>query len=170
MSPSTRHRSYIYPINSIPLALLLAAGLTASPAFCGGAEEAGIQPGVGMPAKAQPNQTNGAAGLRAFIDPNTKKLRAPTAEENRQLGQQRRTETPAGEAGTGQEAPVEKVHPSGAVSVEVGESGMSYAVAKRNPDGSVSTKCDTESKSAEQALNKMQQSGTAVHKETDHDR
>lgn len=160
MLSSIPPRPYIYPINSISFALLLAAGLTAFPAFSVNAEEAGIQPG----ASSQPAETKGEAGLRAIIDSSTRKLRTPNAEEIRQLGQQRRTETPT------EEVPVEKTHPSGAVSVELGESGMSYAVAKRKPDGSVSTKCDTESKSAEEALNKIQQSGgVETDKEAGHD-
>lgn len=165
----SRLRSSLFQHCKMPLSLVLAAGLISTPVIGGASEEPEVQPKPSIPT-AQPAQNESEAGMRAFINPKTKKLRNPTAKELRRLQRQSKKKALSNNAATIQEAPVEKVLPSGAVALEVGERGMSYAVAKRNPDGSIATECDTESKSEQQALDKIKQSGMTLHQEINNDR
>ena len=75
-----------------------------------------------------------AGGMKAYIDPATGKLREPTTEDLRNEG----AGPQAGTATTNLEM---LRHSSGAVSVVLGPEHMSYSVAKRNDDGTLSTSC-----------------------------
>ncbi|MEQ1636617.1 MAG: hypothetical protein ABL903_07985 [Methylococcales bacterium] len=169
MSNSIHPRRVGYSKNGTSMLLLLSVGLTASPAYCDNKAGATSQSDAGFAAQVQPNQS-AATGLSAFIDPKTGKLRTPTDEEVRQLNQQASSKLPMGKTARGVPAPAQKLLPSGAISMPVGENGMSYVVAKRNRDGSVFSRCDTESKSAQQALHKLEQSAATLNQGTGHDR
>jgi hypothetical protein len=151
MSIVINTRCLAFPKRGVSLAFLLMAGLASAPAISVEPVKAAPQPA----ASPQSAKNLGGAGLRAFIDPATGKLHEPSAEEIQQLNQQIETNLPRNDAVMGTPQPVERLHPSGAVSVELDESTMSYAVAKVNPDGSVSTACDTEAGSPEQALKNL---------------
>ena len=77
----------------------------------------------------------GRAGLRVFLDRRTGRVRAPTPEEARALF----------EAGAGRVEYLEPlevvVHPNGMLSVNLKGAFSSQVVARRNSDGSVSTRC-----------------------------
>ncbi len=74
-------------------------------------------------------------GMKAYIDPATGKLREPTPEDLRN------------EAAVGPQAqpatatPEILPHPSGAVSVVLGPEHLSFSVAKKNDDGTLSMSC-----------------------------
>ena len=76
------------------------------------------------PGKAQP-------AVKAFVDPDTKKLRAPTPEE-----------AAAAAASYREPTPIREIHYSdGMVAVELGDDYLVDAVAVKNPDGTVTTTC-----------------------------
>lgn len=75
-----------------------------------------------------------AAGLRAYKDPVTGKLRAPTPEEARALSRMARAFV--------QRRELEAVtHPNGMTSVDLKDAFLLDIVARRNPDGSLSLDC-----------------------------
>ena len=78
----------------------------------------------------------GWAGLRAFIDPQTGQLRAPTPEEAAQLA----AEVHASRLQALSELEV-VVHPDGMKSVDLQDAFLIDLVARRNPDGSLTTAC-----------------------------
>jgi hypothetical protein len=78
----------------------------------------------------------GRAGLRAFIDPQTGQLRAPTPEEAAELA----AAVHAARLQTLSELEV-VVHPDGMKSVELKDAFLIDLVARRNPDGSLSIGC-----------------------------
>ncbi len=78
----------------------------------------------------------GWAGLRAFIDPQTGQLRAPTPEEAAQLA----AEVQASRLQALSELEV-VVHPDGMQSVDLKDAFLIDLVARRNPDGSLTTVC-----------------------------
>lgn len=79
----------------------------------------------------------GPAGLRAFIDPVTGELREGTPEEQRALSSAARAES-----AEAVESPEIVVHPDGLVVVDLKGNFMQSVVAVRNPDGSLSTRCE----------------------------
>lgn len=97
------------------------------------------------------------SGMRVFKDPVTGKLRAPTAEENEILDNQ----TKAAEASkTGRQSTQAKAkrrlevqRPDGTVMLELDDSQMTYSVATRNADGSISMQCVTGDENANKAVN-----------------
>src|ERR1035437_5282092 len=74
----------------------------------------------------------GAANMVGTRDPETGELRNATAAEREKLLGRRPLATPEHKVVT---------LPDGSVMVELGEADMSYAVAKRNADGSISQTC-----------------------------
>jgi hypothetical protein len=77
----------------------------------------------------------GAARLRVFLDRRTGRLRPPTPEEARTLFE-------AGGRGLEHLEPIEVVqHPNGMRTVDLKGAFSHRIVMKRNPDGSVSTRC-----------------------------
>jgi len=87
-------------------------------------------PAAAAPAAAPPSP--GASNMVVTRDPETGALRNATAAERETLFGRRP-----------QASPEHKVValPDGSVMVELGEADMSYAVATRNPDGTVTQKC-----------------------------
>jgi hypothetical protein len=82
--------------------------------------------------KAESKPAAGAANLIVTKDPETGELRHATAAEREKL------------LGRTPQAAVEHkvvTLPDGTVMVELGDADMSYAVAKRNPDGSIAKSC-----------------------------
>lgn len=77
----------------------------------------------------------GTAGLRVFLDRRTGRLRAPTPEEARTLLES------GGREIEGLEPLEIVVHPDGMRTVDLKGAFSSRVVARRNPDGSVTTRC-----------------------------
>ena len=78
-----------------------------------------------------------APGLRVFLDRRTGRIRPPTLEEVRALGE-------AGGRGAEHLEPIEVfVHPDGAWSVDLKGAFESRVVVRRRPDGSLETRCRT---------------------------
>lgn len=75
----------------------------------------------------------GAPSMVVTKDPVTGQLRAPTAEEMRALNALRPQAVPV--------APQVVVLPNGTKMVRLGEENMSYAVVRRNPDGTLRQSC-----------------------------
>ncbi|MFN0102838.1 MAG: post-PEP-CTERM-1 domain-containing protein [Bryobacteraceae bacterium] len=91
--------------------------------------------------KADKQTEPAAGGMKAYIDPATGKLREPTPEDLR-------TEGPGPQARPESDLQILR-HPGGAVSVVLGPEHMSYSVAKRNEDGTLSMSCVEGEKKAE---------------------
>lgn len=87
------------------------------------------------------------AGMRAYIDPQTKQFRAPTPEELAQEAAASRSalartlkSAAATEPGVVPTSATLR-RPDGSVSVELGDEFMSYEVARKAPDGTVTHEC-----------------------------
>jgi hypothetical protein len=86
-------------------------------------------------AKAAPAETAPQAGMKAYIDPATGKLREPTAEDA------------AAAAATGRQAlraapaPLVVQHPSGVMSAQLGDEYMNDVVVRKNADGTLVYTC-----------------------------
>ena len=100
---------------------------------------------LNAPAKKQAPATQ--AGMRAYIDPQTKQLRGPTPEELAQEAAASKSalarnlkSAAASEAGA---VPASSTlrRPDGSVSVQLGDEFMSYEVARKAPDGTVTHEC-----------------------------
>jgi hypothetical protein len=107
---------------------------------------------AGKPA-ASPSQSN---GVMVFIDPETHQIRPGTPEEIRALGAPAastlKTAAPA-PGGTAEVAePKITIRPDGSTSVRLDESSMSYSVATKKPDGSLTYQCVTGSEQAKAAV------------------
>jgi len=100
-----------------------------------GKEAASVQNAQTTQAQAPSGEAAGQAGLRAFIDPETRKLREPTAEEESSLHRlhMKGRAFPM--------APRVVYHPNGMVSAELTEEYMNDVIARKNPDGTVSWVC-----------------------------
>ena len=97
------------------------------------------------------------AGLRAFKDRDTGRLRPATPEE---------LEAVAAEAPAVAEQPVAVYrHSSGALMAEVGESAMTYSVARKSGDGRLDMQCVTGPEAARKSLG-----AKVAPKEADHAR
>lgn len=88
-----------------------------------------------QPAQTAAPEVAGQAGIRAFIDPVTKQLRAPTPEEAAALNQ------PSREISSVTVEPVPLYHRSGAVGILLGDEYMNDVVVRRNADGTLSMVC-----------------------------
>jgi hypothetical protein len=100
-----------------------------------------------------PAATGKSAGSRVFIDPATKEVREPGAEDMRALdtGRERvqgRSALPRGNR------PQTIRHPSGAIGLSVGRSSMTSVTAVRNADGSVSLACAADENAAKSEATK----------------
>jgi hypothetical protein len=112
--------------------VLTFAVLAASPAFAND-ETPPCAPTPSAPANEPPGRAAaGGANMVVAKDPETGKLRPATAAESEKLLGRRPLVSPAREIVT---------LPDGTVMVKRGPSDASYAVAKRNPDGTLSTAC-----------------------------
>ena len=99
------------------------------------------------------------AGMRAYIDPVTKQLRTPTAEELAQeaatskLAVARTLKSAAVIDETGADLSSAAVRrPDGSVQVQIGDEFMSYEVAQIGPDGKLTHECVGHQPSGEAAL------------------
>ena len=99
-------------------------------------------------------------GVRVVRDPETGKLRAPTADEARDLD----AREPRG-AALRRAAPRARVLNNGTIALEVGEDHMMSSVARVNADGSLDRYCVPAGK-AQAVLNAPQQPTRHVHKAT----
>lgn len=119
--------------------LLLPAVLLVWCAIVGGLARAADEPPRKAPKKVVAKSA-GTAGLRAFRDPETGRLREPTAEEARALSRIARAFV--------QRRELEAVtHPNGMTSVDLKDAFLLNIVARRNPDGSLSLDCAPVSRS-----------------------
>lgn len=83
---------------------------------------------------AAPAETAGQAGVKAYIDPATGKLREPTAEDAAAAAAGRQALRAA-------PAPLVVQHPSGMMSAELGEEYMNDVVVQKSADGKLVYKC-----------------------------
>lgn len=118
----------------LPSALLLV-----SCAILGGFARAADEPPRKAPKKIVVKRA-GTAGMRAFRDPETGRLREPTAEEARKLSRMAR-------AFVRQQELEAVAHPNGMTSVDLKDAFLLDIVARRNPDGSISLDCAPVSRS-----------------------
>jgi hypothetical protein len=87
------------------------------------------------------------AGMRAYIDPQTKQLRAPTPEDIAQEAAARKSalarnlKSAAASADGVMPTSATLRRPDGSVSVQLGDEFMSYEVARKAPDGAVTHEC-----------------------------
>ena len=102
-------------------------------------------------------------------DPETGALRAPTAQESAALSAKTAKQAVAGQRGlrTGIINPPAIRHADGTVEQELTESSLTYSVATRNSDGTVSWTCVTGPAAAKAAMNSKP---TSVAKEQHNDR
>lgn len=98
-------------------------------------------------------------GMRVIRDPNTGQLRGPTGEEVKAMEE---AEARGRASSRAQPAapPMLRRHANGAVGYYVGETFMTYSVAKRNGDGTTSVVCVPGAEAADKVLN-APQSATA---------
>ena len=92
-------------------------------------------------AKAQaetPAETAGQAGMKAYIDPATGKLREPTAEDAAAAAA---AAAKSRQAQAARPEPVVVQHSSGMVSAELGEEYMEDVVVRKNADGTLAFQC-----------------------------
>ncbi|WP_296943086.1 post-PEP-CTERM-1 domain-containing protein [uncultured Massilia sp.] len=112
------------------------------------ARAAGLQDGqVGGD---DPGQDRGQEGMVVVRDPQTGKLRAPTAEEARAL----RAKTPRDAAIGAARAPQVVAGRAGARGVRLGEKSMVYDVVTRDADGKLSSQCVHGAQAAQDALHR----------------
>ena len=123
-------------LSTVALTLLFPAqadeGASAKPPVPADAKKSDRQ----APARAKPAAKSAPAGAPSMVvtrDPVTGKIRPATAEEIRALGALRPQAASA--------SPQVVMLPDGTKMVTLGEESMSYAVARRNPDGSITQTC-----------------------------
>jgi hypothetical protein len=105
-------------------------------------------------------------GIRVFKDPVTGELRAPEPGEEQELSQQQSALTgPRRLRVQLQQTPVLMSHISGATGMTLGEDQMSYSMAKKNPDGSLSMDCVSGSQAADKWLKSKPKNPLPVRKE-----
>lgn len=95
-----------------------------------------------------------AQAQRVVRDSATGQLRAPTAEETKALEAATRARKHAPPVGllSGKVNPAPVLHRDGTVEQELDESTLMYAVARRNPDGTLSTYCVPGQEEADRVL------------------
>lgn len=100
---------------------------------------------VSNPAEARQARTGQAPapqGLRAFIDPETRKLRQPTAEEAATLAAGEHNRLGRGKVKPGPAAPSTLIYPAqGGVGMEIDASQLSFLVARKDTDGKLIEEC-----------------------------
>jgi hypothetical protein len=103
-------------------------------------------PAIDTPSTGNRQSSIGNHQFRAFIDPATGKLRPPTAEELRQLAEERRRSR-------SEAAPIFEivVHPDGTKSVDLQDAFLFDLVAERLPDGSMRFRCLPRARGSEAA-------------------
>lgn len=102
---------------------------------------------------AKSGTTKSAAGMRAYVD-STGRLHAGTPEEAAALSpapQARVAARSAARSSAVQSSPALTAGPNGSFSLQLDESSMVYAVAKRQPDGKVAQECVTGEETAKTA-------------------
>ena len=85
-----------------------------------------------------PAETAGQAGMKAYIDPATGKLREPTAEDAAAAAA---AAAKSRQAQAARPEPVVVQHASGMVSAELGEEYMEDVVVRKNADGTLAFQC-----------------------------
>jgi hypothetical protein len=126
---------------------------------------------VSSPAKTR--APSAQAGMRAYIDPQTKQFRAPTPEELAQeaaankaaLAARSLKSAATTEAGVMPTSATLR-RPDGSVSVQLGEEFMSYEVAHKAPDGTVTHECVGQQPGEKAALS----APFAKHEERSHEK
>jgi len=130
------------------LAVLVLLGGTAGAAETGSCakKKASARPAATSAAKpeaakaqaATPAETAGQAGMKAYIDPATGKLREPTAEDAAAAAA---AAAKSRQAQAARPEPVVVQHASGMVSAELGEEYMEDVVVRKNADGTLAFQC-----------------------------
>ena len=87
---------------------------------------------------ATPAEIAGQAGMKAYIDPATGKLREPTAEDAAAVAA---AAAKSRQAQAARPEPVVVQHASGMVSAELGEEYMEDVVVRKNADGTLAFQC-----------------------------
>lgn len=99
----------------------------------------------------------GTASMVVARDPVTGQLRAPTAEEMRELNALRPQAAPV--------APQVVVLPDGTKMIRLGDESMRYVVARRNPDGTLTQVCVEGAEAAAAAAQKPSSPSSTPRKE-----
>jgi hypothetical protein len=100
-----------------------------------------------------PPATGKSAGSRVFIDPATKEIREPGAEDMRALDARRERLQGRSQLSRGDRPQIIR-HPSGAIGLSLSRSSMSSVTAVRNADGSMSLACVAGENAASSEVNK----------------
>jgi hypothetical protein len=103
-------------------------------------------------------------GMRVIRDANTGQLRAPTAEEVKAMDEAEARGRASSRAQPAAQ-PMVRRHANGAVGYHVGDTFMTYSVAKRNADGTTSVVCVPGAEAADKVLSAPQ---AATDKGDDH--
>ena len=130
------------------LAMLVLLGGTAGAAETGScakkkasarpAATSAAKPEAAKPPAETPAETAGQAGMKAYIDPATGKLREPTAEDAAAAAA---AAAKSRQAQAARPEPVVVQHASGMVSAELGEEYMEDVVVRKNADGTLAFQC-----------------------------
>jgi len=130
------------------LAVLVLLGGTAGAAETGSCakKKASARPAATATAKPEaakapaetPAEAAGQAGMKAYIDPATGKLREPTAEDAAAAAA---AAAKSRQAQAARPEPVVVQHSSGMVSAELGEEYMEDVVVRKNADGTLAFQC-----------------------------
>ena len=96
------------------------------------------KPEAAKPPAETPAETAGQAGMKAYIDPATGKLREPTAEDAAAAAA---AAAKSRQAQAARPEPVVIQHASGMVSAELGEEYMEDVVVRKNADGTLAFQC-----------------------------
>ena len=130
------------------LAVLVLLGGTAGAAETGScakkkasarpAATSAAKPEAAKPPAETPAETAGQAGMKAYIDPATGKLREPTAEDAAAAAA---AAAKSRQAQAARPEPVVVQHSSGMVSAELGEEYMEDVVVRKNADGTLAFQC-----------------------------
>lgn len=114
------------------------------------------------------------SGMRVFKDPVTGKLRAPTAEEEEALNKQVQADEASKAGRQTRQARAKRMmeiqRPDGSVKLELDDSYMTYSVATRNADGSISMECVTGDEEADKAVKAASSTKVTKAKEHNHDK
>ncbi len=127
-------------------AFALILGLAAAPVLAQSAAPEKAKPQTAQQQAAPAAKPAPEGGLKVFIDPATKQIRAPQPGEAEALTSRRLTR----ESATVGSAPID--HRGGAHFVRVDDSAMSYAVVTRNADGSLTFQCVQGKQEADKAV------------------
>jgi hypothetical protein len=120
-------------------------------------------PAQAKPAEGGSTTSGNKGGLVVAIDPTTKEIRQPTPDEMMML-------SPPPAVTTGAQALATVPGPAGGVGLFLGDSGMSYAVVSKGPDGKLKFDCVENAKTAEDKVKGAPAPATTVKKEAANDK